>query len=81
MWVLPYMDYNTVTVALCSTNVNNRSVLILTIVHSGFVSGTTKFINPLFFVPFAPHLSCLSKHDPIVLLRQLHDSLYVAENS
>ena len=34
------------TVALQYTNVANRVILILTILHSGFVGGTTEHVNP-----------------------------------
>ena len=57
---------------------------ILTILHSGFVSRTTQCINPCFCAPilsFAQHLACLSKHDPTVLLRRIHDNLDVARCS
>ena len=69
------------TVSLYCTNVNNRPVLILTILNSVFVSGTIKGINPLFLCfnsEFAQHLVCVSIHDPIVQLRRIQARLYVS---
>ena len=40
-----------VAVALQTTSVDNRSILILTILHAGFVRGTTEYVNPFFVVP------------------------------
>ena len=62
---------------------HNRFVLILTILHSGFVSRTTKCTSPLFCPKseFAQHWACLSKHDPIALLRRIHDNLYIVGSS
>ena len=78
-----WIDCDAMTVALQCTSVDNRYVSVLLILHFGFVSRTTKCINPFFFVPdieFARHLACLSKHVTIVLLRQLHDNLHDVES-
>ena len=47
------IDLVTMTVSLYCTNVDNRSVLVLIVLHSGFDSR----INPLFFVPTLSFLS------------------------
>ena len=76
------MDCHTVTVALCCTNADDCYVLVLTILHSRFVNRTTECVNPMFFVPifeFDQNLPTVSKHVPVVLLRQLHDKLRVLE--
>ena len=55
-----WIDCNTMTVALYCTNVHIRSVLILIVLHSEFVSSTSECINPLFLCPnseFARHLA------------------------
>ena len=64
------------TVALQCTNAYDRSVLILTILHSGFVGGTTECVNPCFFVPiFSIFQECQSVS--IVVLRLFHVNLRV----
>ena len=42
-----WIDCDSVT--LQCTNAVNRSLLVLTILHSGFVGGTTEYVNPSFF--------------------------------
>ena len=80
-----WVDCVSMVVALYCTNVDNRFVSILTILHSGVVGRTTGCVNPIFVVPklseLAQHLACLSKHDPIALPRRIHDNLYVVEFS
>ena len=39
------------TAALQCTNVANRSGLVLTVLHSEFVGGTTEYVNAFFFDP------------------------------
>ena len=43
-----WIDCDTLTVALHCTNVDNRSFLVLTLLHSGFVGRTTECVNPIF---------------------------------
>ena len=79
-----WTDSGTMTVALYCTNVSNRSVLILAILHSGNVGRTTGCFNRIFFVSivqFAQHLPCVSKHVTIVLPRRIDDNLQVLEPS
>ena len=79
-----WTDSGTMTVALYCTNVSNRSVLILAMLHSGNVGRTTGYVNRIFFVSivqFAQHLPCVSKHVTIVLPRRIDDNLQVLEPS
>ena len=46
------------TVALQCTSVDNRFIVILAMLHSGFVGRTTEYVKPSFFVPY---LSASSK--------------------
>ena len=43
-----WIDCDPMTVALQCTNVDNRSMLVLTILHAGSVGRTTEYVNPFF---------------------------------
>ena len=77
-----WIDYNNMTVALYCTNEENRSILVLTILLFWVCQQNVRLRQSTFLCPtseFARHLACLSRHDPTVVLRQLHDNLHDLE--
>ena len=57
---------------------------VLTTLHSGLIGGTTECMKQICLcsnLEYTRHLSKVTKHVPMVLLRQLHDTLRVAKSS
>ena len=71
------------TVALYCTSEEKRSIVVLTILLFWVCQQNVRLRQSTFLCPtseFAQHLACLSRHDPIVLLRQLHGNLHDPES-
>ena len=76
------MNVNTMTVALYCMNVNILSVLILTILHSGFVGRTTDSVIPLFFVPLTWAGNHLSLHQhPEMSRDEVEETLLILQEN
>ena len=67
------------TVSLQSTNENNRSVLVLTILHSGFVGRTIEYVNPISGFGFA--LVAAAKDSQARLLKLENKGFKTAEET